>query len=47
MNLGCEKKEMNGIEDGGYNLPLANFWKEESIKLERAFNFAKEELKEK
>jgi hypothetical protein len=35
-----------GIEGGGFNLPLANFLKEENIKLERAFNFAKEEAKQ-
>jgi hypothetical protein len=31
---------------GGYNLPLAEFWKEENVKLERAFNFAREESTE-
>jgi hypothetical protein len=31
---------------GGYNLPLTEFWKEENVKLERAFNFAREELKQ-
>lgn len=29
---------------GGYNIPPALFWKEENVKLERAFlNFAREE----
>jgi hypothetical protein len=29
---------------GGYNLQLNDFWKEENVKLERAFlNFAREE----
>jgi len=42
------KKEMNfGIVGGGFNLPLIDFWKEENKKLERAFNFAREEAKEK
>ena len=38
-----EKRKMNFELQGGYNLPLIEFWKEENIKLERAFNFAREE----
>ena len=36
MNLGSKKEMVFGI-GGGYNLPLAEFWKEENVKLERAF----------
>jgi len=32
-----------GIVGGGYNLPPIDFWKVENKKLERAFNFAREE----
>ena len=31
-----------GIDGGGFNLPLVNFLKVENEKLERAFNFARE-----
>jgi hypothetical protein len=31
---------------GGDNTPLIDFWKAENIKLERAFNFAREEAKQ-
>lgn len=34
---------MNFGIGGGYNLPLAEFWKEENVKRDRAFNFAREE----
>lgn len=35
---------MNVGISGGYNLPLTGFWKEENVKLERAFlNFARED----
>lgn len=37
---------MNVGMGGGYNLPLFDFWKEENKKLERAFNFAREEAKQ-
>ena len=38
---------MNEGMGGGYNLPLVNFLKVENEKLERAFNFAREEAKGK
>jgi hypothetical protein len=37
---------MNFGMGGGYNIPLNDFWKEENVKLERAFNFAREEAKQ-
>jgi hypothetical protein len=36
-----------GMMESGYNLPLVNFWNVENMKLERAFNFAREERKQK
>ena len=39
---------MNFGMRGGYSIPLNDFWKEENVKLERAFlNFAREEEKAK
>lgn len=37
---------MNSEIQGGYNLPLIGFWNVENKKLERAFNFAREERKQ-
>ena len=38
-----KKRKMNIGMQGGYNLPLTEFWEVENKKLERAFNFAREE----